>query len=306
MLDERQRGWALAAFGMLMVSTDSLFIRAADFDAWTIAFVFGVASTISLSCVAAATAREQLVQVARRAPVPLALVAVLASTSQVAFTGAVNNTAVANVVVIVGAAPVLAAIFARIALRERTERRVVVAIVAVIAGIGIVVSGSLGQPTLEGDLLAVLAIVLFSFSVIVWRRHPELDRAMALAASSAVMAVVAFPLASLGDAPWRVFLAAGAMGLVFNPIGRMSYSTAPKYAPAGEVALFAPVETVAATAWAWIFFSERPSIRTVVGGVIVIAAVLYGTVGARWSADARRRRAQLRSEVRSRPRAPAE
>lgn len=281
MIDDRQRGWALAAFGMLMVSTDSLFIRAADFDAWTIAVVFGIASTVSLGTVAAVTTPDPLWRTARDAPVPLLLVAVLASTSQLAFTGAVNNTAVSNVVVIVAATPVLAAIFARIALGERTERRVVVAIVLVIAGIGLVVSGSLGEPTLDGDLLAVLAIVLFSMSVIVWRRHPELNRPLALAASSAAMAVIALPLASLGDAPWRVFVAAGAMGLVFNPIGRMSYSTAPKYAPAAEVALFAPVETVAATAWAWLFFAEAPSIRTVVGGLVVIAAVLFGTVGNR-------------------------
>lgn len=264
-----------------MVSTDSLFIRAADFDAWTIAFVFGVTSTVSLLTVAASTTREPLGAAVRRAPAPLVAVALLASASQLAFTGAVNNTAVSNVVVIVAATPVLAAIFARLALGERTERRVVVAIVAVFAGIGLVVSGSLGQPTLDGDLLAVLAIVLFSISVIVWRRHPELNRPLALAASSAAMAVIALPLASLGDAPTRVFLAAGAMGLVFNPIGRMSYSTAPKYAPAAEVALFAPVETVAATAWAWIFFSEAPSARTVTGGAIVIGAVLFGTVGNR-------------------------
>ena len=283
MIDDRQRGWALAAFGMLMVSTDSLFIRAADFDVWTIAFVFGVSSTVSLMAVAVATSPNPVGTVAREAPVPLLLVAVLASTSQLAFTGAVNNTAVSNVVVIVAATPVLAAIFARIALGETAEPRVIAAIVAVFAGIGLVVSGSLGQPTLDGDLLAVLAIVLFSISVIVWRRHPELNRPLALAASSAAMAAIAFPLASLGDAPWRVFVAAGAMGLIFNPIGRMSYSTAPKYAPAAEVALFAPVETVAATAWAWIFFSEVPSLRTVIGGLIVIAAVLFGTVGNRRS-----------------------
>ena len=281
MIEDRQRGWALAAFGMLMVSTDSLFIRAADFDAWTIAFVFGVASTIALTTVALVTSPDPLRVMARRSPMPLLLVAVLASTSQLAFTGAVNNTAVSNVVVIVAATPVLAAVLARVALGERTEPRVIVAIVAVIAGIGLVVSGSLGQPTIDGDLLAVLAIVLFSCSVIVWRRHPELNRPLALAASSAVMAVVALPMASLDDAPWRVFVAAGAMGLAFNPIGRMSYSTAPKYAPAAEVALFAPVETVAATAWAWIFFAERPSTRTVVGGAIVIGAVLFGTVGNR-------------------------
>ena len=266
---------------MAMVSTDSLFIRAADFDAWTIAFVFGVASTISLTVIAVSTTPESLPLAARRSPGALALVAALASLSQLAFTGAVNNTAVSNVVVIVAAAPVLAAVLARVVLGERTEGRVVAAIAIVGAGIALVVSGSLGRPTIDGDLLAVLAIVLFAASVIVWRRHPELNRPLALAASSAVMAVVAFPLASLGDAPWRVFVSAGVMGLVFNPIGRMSYSTAPRYAPAAEVALFAPVETVAATAWAWIFLAEVPSATTVAGGCLVIAGVAFGTVGNR-------------------------
>lgn len=283
MIDDRPRGWALAAFGMLMVSTDSFFIRQADFDVWTIAFVFGIASTFSLLIVALLTSREPIHRAARRAPAALIGIALLASSSQIAFTGAVNNTAVSNVVVIVAATPIFAAMTARIVLQERAERRVVVAIVAVMAGITVVMSGSLGEPTLDGDLLAVLAIVLFSVSIVIWRRHPDLDRPLALAASSATMAVVSAPFASVGDAPVRVLVAAGLMGLVFNPIGRISYSTAPRYAPSAEVALFTPVETVAASAWAWIFFSERPTPHTVIGGVFVLAAVLYGTVGGRWS-----------------------
>ena len=99
--------------------------------------------------------------------------------------------------------------------------------------------------------------------------------------SSATMAVVCAPFASLAGAPGRVFVAAGLMGLLFNPLGRVSYTTAPRYAPTAEVALFSPVETVAATTWAWLFFSERPSVGTVVGGAVVLAAVIYGTVGGR-------------------------
>lgn len=281
MLDDRARGWALAAFGMLMVSTDSYFIRRADFDAWTIAFVFGVASTIALAIVYRITARESPVDAVRRTPGPLVAVALLSAGTQIAFTAAVNHTAVSNVVVIVAATPIFAAVLAWVVLRERTERRVVVAIAAVVAGIVVVVSGSLGEPTLDGDLLALAAIVMFSLSVLIWRRFPEINRPLALAASSATMALITAPFASIGDAPLRVFVAAGLMGLVFNPIGRVSYTTAPKYAPISEVALFTPIETIAATAWAWIFFSERPSARTVIGGAIVIAAVLYGTVGGR-------------------------
>lgn len=280
---DRQRGWALAAFGMLMVSTDSAFIRAADFDAWTIAFVFGAGSAISLSVVFALTSQESAAAALRRAPATIALLAVLAALSQIAFTAAVNHTAVSNVVVIVASTPIFAAVMAWVFLRERTERRVQIAIAVTVIGVLVVVSGSFGQPTLDGDLLALAAILMFSFSVIVWRQRPDVNRALTLALSSATMALITAPFASLGDAPLRVFVAGGLMGIVFNPIGRISYTNAPRFAPASEVALFTPVETVAATVWAWAFFDERPSAQTVVGGVVVICAVLWGTIGGRRS-----------------------
>lgn len=264
-----------------MVSTDSAFIRAADFDAWTIAFVFGVGSTISLSLVFAFTSDESAVTAFRRAPLPIVVLALFAALSQIAFTGAVNHTAVSNVVVIVAATPIFAAVMAWVFLRERTERRVQLAIGGTVLGVLIVVSGSFGQPTLDGDLLALAAILMFSLSVIIWRQRPDINRPLTLALSSATMALITAPLASIGDAPARVFVAGLLMGMVFNPIGRMSYTNAPRFAPASEVALFTPVETVAATVWAWVFFSERPSVQTVIGGVVVIGAVLWGTVGGR-------------------------
>ncbi len=118
-------------------------------------------------------------------------------------------------------------------------------------------------------------------SLVLWRRSPGINRPLALACSSAAMALIAAPFASIGDAPTRVFVAAGLMGLLFNPLGRLAYTTAPRHAPTAEVALFTPIETVAATLWAWWFFDERPSLATTVGGLIVLAGVLYGTIGGR-------------------------
>ncbi|MFW2332176.1 DMT family transporter [Ilumatobacter sp.] len=281
MLDGRERGWALAAVGMLLVSTDSYFIRRADFDAWTIAFLFAVASTISLGLVFAVRTDTSATTLVRREPWPFVAIVVLSALTQLAFVGAVNNTAVANVVVIVAATPIVSAGLAWALLGERVERRIAISIAATVAGIVVVVGGSVGSPTLDGDLLALVAVALVSASLILWRRHRLVDRPLALAMSSASLALITAPFASVGEAPARVFVAAGLMGLLFNPLGRIAYTTAPKYAPTAEVALFTPIETVAATVWAWMFFSERPTPPTVVGGVIVIAAVVWGTVGAR-------------------------
>lgn len=264
---------------MLLVSTDSYFIRRADYDVWTIAFIWGVASAVALGTLAVVQQARASMPMPAQNPKAMLLVAALLSGSQISFTAAINNTAVANAVVIIAAAPIFAALLAWIVLKEATERRVVIAIGLVLCGVGLVVSGSLGAPTLSGDLLALLAIVLFAGSIVLWRQHPQLNRPRALATSSVITMLISAPFASVFDAPLRVFVAAGLMGLVFNTLGRLSYTQAPKHAPAAEVALFAPVETVAATTWAWLFFDEAPVMRTVIGGVVVLAAVIWGTVG---------------------------
>ena len=46
--------------------------------------------------------------------------------------------------------------------------------------------------------------------------------------------------------------------------------------PASQVGLFVLVEKVATTAWAWLFLSETPKTVTLIGGLIVIAAVVFG------------------------------
>ena len=66
-------------------------------------------------------------------------------------------------------------------------------------------------------------------------------------------------------------------GAVTGPAGRVSLATSTRYLPAAEVSLFVPVETVAAITWAWLAFEEVPSGPTVVGGLVVLAAVFHGT-----------------------------
>ena len=277
----RLKGWLLAAVGMLLVSTDSLFVRLGEGTGATMAFLMACGSTLSLGAVA--IARPGGVEVARqsiaKAPLAVLLIAVLGAATQFCFIVAVTQTSVANVVVIVGASPIAAAIAGFLLLRERPERRVLWAIIITSIGIGATMSGTLGSPSFSGDLVAVIAICAFGLSIVVWRKHPGLDRPSALAASSAVMAIATIPLVDWASIDIRMLLAGGAMGLIANPAGRLMYTAAPRYVPTAEVALFAPVETVAATIWAWLAFSEVPAGRTVIGGIVVLGAIALATWG---------------------------
>ncbi len=277
-MEHRRVGWLLAASGMLLVSTDSLFVRLAEADAWDITFLVAAYSLIVQLGLHHRLDSDGPVKIMRSATGPLVAIAVLAGISQLAFITAITRTEVSNVVTIVAATPVVAALVGRVAFGERTSRRVWVAIGITAVGVAVVVSGSLGEPTLDGDVLALAAIVAFSININIWRRHRDLSRYFALAMSAAVTLTVASFFASPFSLEPRTYFACAAMGLLFNPIGRLAHSNAPRFAPPAEVALFTPVETVAATLWAWIAFSEIPAGTTVVGAAVVIGGVLYGTV----------------------------
>jgi drug/metabolite transporter (DMT)-like permease len=276
---DRRVGWALAASGILLVSLDAFFVRLADAPGATVAFLMACGSVITLGIGAVARSGGPTATLRRTAPMwrPLLLLAVLSAATQAAFIIAVSRTSVANVVVIVAAAPLAAALIARVTIGERPRRAVSVGIGMSAGGVALVMSGSVGSPSVDGDLIAVLAIVCFAGSIVVWRSAPDLDRPVTLATGSLMMFTGLIPFVEWSAIDSRALLAAGAMGAITNPLGRMLYSSAPRLAPAAEVAMFAPVETVAATAWVWIAFAEAPSPRTAVGGLVVVGAVVVAT-----------------------------
>ena len=273
----RRLGWGLAALGMLLVSTDSLWVRVSGADALDIAFIVGVLSLVLYG--AMALRRSAASWASLRSEIrPLLAIGVLGAVSQLTFISAITHTEIPNVVAIVASAPVLGAAFAWVALRERTSPRVAAGIALTVVGIGMVVSTSVGSPNLVGDFLALVAVICFAASTVIWRRHQGMSRVVGLFLASAFVVIPTAFVANPGvlDAPALAALLV--MGLVCNPLGRLSYSNAPKYAPASEVALFAPVETVAGIVWAAVFLSEYPEIITVTGAVVVILGMLYATV----------------------------
>jgi len=268
----------LAGVGMLSVSTDSLWIRLSEADAIDVSFWVACCSVPLYTALSHRIDGCWPLEAFRRHPWQQLVIGFLTGGSQLCFVIAVTQTRVANVVAIVAAVPLLAAVCAWIWLRERISRSMAIAIAITMAGIGAIVSSSVGEPTLTGDLLGVLAIVGFSVSLTMWRRYPDMSRLVGLSIGG-VMTVVALAYsASPLSLDVRAYLSIAAMGLVFNPFGRLALSNAPRFAPVADVALFAPIETVAGTIWAAAFFNELPRPVAAVGAVIVLVGVLYGTV----------------------------
>jgi drug/metabolite transporter (DMT)-like permease len=277
-LSDRQIGVLLAAGGILLVSLDSLWIRLSGVSSWDVAFWMGVFIFITLSVVVRLRTGISLPAVVRRDGAPIVVSGLLQTASTTFFVLAIGATTVSNTVAIVAAAPVAAALAARIIIGEQTTSRIWWAILGSVAGILIVVSGSLGDGGVSGDVYAVTAVLAFAGNVTLWRRHPEISRLAVFALGGLFIALVAvIPADPLSVGPKALAILA-LMGVVTGPAGRVALASSTRHLPAAQVGLFTPIETVAATIWAWLFLAEPPPVATLVGGLIVIAAVVYGSL----------------------------
>ena len=140
----RVLGIGLAAGGMFIVSTDSLITRAAEVSGFTVTFWFGAFVAPAMFIVMMLMG-ERPYTIAKQIDRPLVASALCQAGSTTSFIFAIKNTSISNAVVIIAAAPIVAALIAWFAIRERTAPRVWAGIALSISGIAIVVSGSFGE-----------------------------------------------------------------------------------------------------------------------------------------------------------------
>lgn len=191
------------------------------------------------------------------------------------FVLALGHTTVANILLIYAAAPLFAALFARLLFGELISTSTWVAIAAVFAGIAVMMSESL-DPSVSpvGGLLALVGPVCFAFAAVLTRRHSHVRMTPATMLGTLIACVFAATQATgfaVGAGDMALLFAFGAINL---GLGLALFATGARLIPAALVALIATFETLLGPVWVWLVHAEVPTLRTVIGGAIVFAALL--------------------------------
>ena len=219
--------------------------------------------------------RTGVVQAFRRAGKPALLGGLCQVISSICIIYAFLNTTVANVVFIISFAPFVAAVVAWIFLRERLEGRTWLAMSVGTIGVGIMVAEGLAGGLFAGNLLAFVAT--FSFAALTaiyrWRRHVDMIPTLCWSSTIGVLAglVISGGVVTVSGHDLALCLF---MGCIYNAVGGFLYVRASRYVPAGLLAFLSLSEIVLAPIWAWLGAGEVPTGLTLVGGAIVLGAVL--------------------------------
>jgi drug/metabolite transporter (DMT)-like permease len=197
------------------------------------------------------------------------------ATASTSFILALAYTTVANVVLIQAGVPLIAALMAWLLFRERVALHTWVAIAAVIGGVAIMVSESLGgSVSMMGDALALLIAFAFATATIITRRFAHVRMTPAVFFGTLVACAVAASQASgfaVSGQELGILVVFGALNF---GLGLALFVTGARLVPSALAALLGTAETVLAPLWVAIIHGEVPGARTVVGGIIVLAALL--------------------------------
>jgi len=270
----RRRGVLLVAGAALCWSSGGLLARLVGTDTWTTVFWRGIFCAAFL--LAVSVTRERRAGPARHAGMggPGVAMALCFATASTCFIQALARTSVANTLIIQSTSPLIAGLAGWVSLGERVRGRSWLAMAGALLGTAVMASGSWAAGSLAGDMFATATAAAFATATVIVRRHREVDMTGAAGLAGLFAAGFAWPaarpLAAAGeDLALLVLFGSAQLGL-----GLILFTSGARLLPVAEASLIAVIESVLGPVWVWLALGETPPAASLVGGAIVLAALV--------------------------------
>ncbi|OUU55269.1 MAG: hypothetical protein CBC21_10590 [Proteobacteria bacterium TMED61] len=194
------------------------------------------------------------------------------------FLQSLTHTTVANTLFLLGAIPFVTAALAWAFLKERPSSATLVTMIIAFVGIVIMIGEGFAIGSIYGNLMALLTTLFFSIYAVLVRHNRQVDMLPAILISTVII-MIAVALMRQGhlEISRQDLLLCLLWGGVMSGFTSACFIVASRHIIAAEVTIFMLLESALAPIWVWLFVNEIPSRWTLVGGALVISAVLGRT-----------------------------
>ena len=269
----RNKGLILSFIGVLILSPDSLLIRLVDLDDFSLIFYRSALPIVTILIFLIYTYQESFLKSFYLIGIPGIIYAILYAITHICFVYSIQNTAVANTLVLIASAPIFAALFSVFILKEIPSLFTWIVILIAMFAMIIIGVGSFTTTGLYGDLMALIVAIGMGFSMVLVRLFKNKDLVPACLLGCLISALYALPFGINFDLNNSQFVLILIMCLILLPIPFMIMTISPKFAPAHEVALIFLLESVLGTTWVWFIIQEVPPLNTIIGGILLLGSV---------------------------------
>ncbi len=190
------------------------------------------------------------------------------------FVVANKLTTSANAILLQYTAPIWVIVFSKFFLKEKSEKRDIVSIIIVMAGMILFFVGDLKSGNLIGNIIAVLSGVAMAGMVIFLKLQKDGSQVEMTLIGNVVTFLIGLPFFFIS--PLSLKSAAGLMALGIFQLGfsYILYGTAIKYVSSVEAIIIPVLEPLLNPVWVFLFTGEAPGIFALIGGVIVVVTII--------------------------------
>ena len=268
-------GYILCLLGGFFLSWGGLIIRLFETqDMWQILLIRSLFFVITLTIFLVLTYGINTTEIVKRSGFPAIVAGLFLSLSFVAYIAAMSMTTVANVVFIISTQTIFLAIFGYLFLKEKISLKGFIAIFLALIGMIVMVGNSINQGTLLGNVISFAIPINFTILVMIIRKFPELDMIPAIFYSGIFSGIYGLFLSSSLTFSMNDILMGFLLGVPQLAFGFICVTIGTKTTQAVTVGLLMLLETIFAPIWVWIFLNEVPPSSVLIGGLIIILAVV--------------------------------
>lgn len=274
-LSDRGKGILMSLGGVFVLSPDSLLIRLAGLDDYTLIFYRGLFPVFTISLILWIYYRRHFLSALLAIGWAGIFNGILFSAVNISFIGAIQRTSVANTLLFLSSAPIFAAILSLLVLRENQRPSTWLIIALSLVSIFIIGWGSYGSDGMLGDLLALACAFFTACSAILLRYRKDVDLVPSVILGSLFSACYALAQSpELTISTTQLFYLA-IIGFLLVPFAFTVLTIAPRFANSAEVQLVYLLESVLGPLWVWLVINETPSMNTIVGGSMLLISVAW-------------------------------
>tara|TARA_B100000035_G_scaffold210464_1_gene180168 strand:+ start:339 stop:1199 length:861 start_codon:yes stop_codon:yes gene_type:complete len=272
-LSSQQKGSLLAFVAVMLITPDSILIRLSNIETWGMLFYRGAIPFVVVLVGLVFFYKNNLFKALINIGYPGIFYIISFSICNITFIISIQNTNVANTLVMIAMAPMLSAILGSIFLKEVPDRKTWGAIIITLIAVTYIFHDSIEMGNFYGDLFGIITAFGLACNAVIARFAKSRDLVPSAVIGKLCVAVFAFFFVDTFALVDNDLIFVPLMCVMCVAIPFVLVTIAPRFIPAEEVNLFFLLETIIGPFWVWLVINEQPSIETIQGGVVIILTI---------------------------------
>ena len=272
-LTDQQKGSLLAFVAVIFITPDSLFIRLSNVDTWGLVFYRGIIPFFAVFVGMILIYKLNFFKMLLSSGYHGLIYVGTFSITNITFVVSIQNTNVANTLVMIATAPMMSAILGAIFLKEPPDKKTWISIIVTFFAVFYIFFDSIRLGNIYGDILGFITAIGLAVGAVTIRSAKSKNLVPAAVIGKLFVATFALFFIESFVLENKDLIIVPLMCILCVAIPFVLVTIAPRFIPAAEVNLFFLLETIIGPIWVWLIIKEQPSIETLQGGLIIILTI---------------------------------